>query len=426
MKVASTLGLALRRLRRRPIRSLLLLQGTVWGVAVAIFPSAVIQGTRDAALNQGTELGANRIAVTADPTSARDTVLRTDDMTHLRDAVEQKGFGVRALGGFKIGQRVPKPGGDTDDVCTVLASTPDGPRARGMELEKGRWLRADDDGEKCVVEARVARWLGRPSIEPGDTIRVSSRMGDLEVVGVTKARNETALTTDDLGMDLAHPLYQSVAQQFLLVMGIPLVVSDEWKRSEQCVYVPAQVAGEAAVLDWIYMRVDTVNVSDAATAMRQSMVERDKTVVTLYPLVLPVVTGNEVDRFGAVNIAMFLACLAMGAVVMANLGLLNVLSRSREIAIRRVEGATRRDIASHFLIEGLLLSAIGCGLGCVFGMMLAELRAELEPVAGFTWTFPFREAAWACAVAMIIGLLAALLPAIRASKQEPVRGLADE
>ena len=132
------------------------------------------------------------------------------------------------------------------------------------------------------------------------------------------------------------------------------------------------------------------------------------------------------DRYAAINLAMFLACLLMGAVVMMNFGLLNALTRAREIAIRRVEGATQRDITLQFLFEGLFLAALGSGLGCFLGMGLAQLRTSLEPVTGFTWAFPWREASWDVAVALLVGLAAAALPARKAALQDPVRGLADE
>jgi putative ABC transport system permease protein len=123
---------------------------------------------------------------------------------------------------------------------------------------------------------------------------------------------------------------------------------------------------------------------------------------------------------------MFLACLVMGGVVMANLGLLTVLRRSREIAIRRVEGATRRDVALQFLTEGVALTAVGAVVGVGLGMVLAALRVSLEPVTGFAWTLPVREALVAVGVALGIGALASLLPAVRAARQEPVEGLVDD
>jgi putative ABC transport system permease protein len=183
---------------------------------------------------------------------------------------------------------------------------------------------------------------------------------------------------------------------------------------------------DAAELDWVFLRVDPRGVSDTADRVRDALARRGKAALTLYPLVLPVLMGKDVDRFAAVSLAMFLACLVMGAVVMMNLGLLNVLARRREIAIRRTEGATARDIGRQFLAEGFFLAIIGAGLGCALGIVLAIVRASLEPTTGFTWTFPYVEAAAAVAVALLVGTLASVLPAWRASRNDPIEGLADE
>jgi hypothetical protein len=272
-----------------------------------------------------------------------------------------------------------------------------------------------------VVEAGVATWLGRDALRPGDTLRLPERAETFRVVGVLAARTPRALATDDLGFDFAHPLYAKFAQGFLLVMGLP-VVRDGWKRSDRCVWVRE----EAGPVDWIFLRVPPGDVKRAAAAAGEALTQRGKTAVTLYPIVLSLFLSGQIEKFQAVNLAMFLACLAMGAVVMANLGLLNVLTRGREIAIRRVEGATKGGIAAQFLVEGLLMTAMGGVLGLALGMGLAKLRVSLEPVTALAWAFPWREAGWALLVALLVGLLATLLPAIRASRQDPVEGLVDE
>ena len=68
MHLGPTFALAVRRLLHRPVRSFLLLQGTVWGVAVAVFPSAVIEGTRQAGTFRASSLGSDRISIAPDPT----------------------------------------------------------------------------------------------------------------------------------------------------------------------------------------------------------------------------------------------------------------------------------------------------------------------------------------------------------------------
>lgn len=425
MRIGPLLLLAARRLRQRPVRSFLLLQGTVWGVAVAIFPSAVLQGTRQAAEQRSAEIGADRVSVASDPTSAVATQLERDDVEAARAAVEAAGVKGALAAGVRVAREWPGPGGGSGvaaPVAALLAASPQAPALRGHRLAQGRWLADDDPPEACVVEAGVAGWLGRASLAPGERLRLPGQAEELRVVGVLAARSALALRTDDLGFDLEHPMYARLARGFLLAMGLP-VVRDGWKRSDRCVWVGL---GSVPTLDWILLRTDPGDVSRAATAAREALAGRRRAVLTLYPLVLPMLLSGQVERFSAVNVAMFLACLAMGAVVMANLGLLNVLTRGREIAVRRVEGATRRDVALQLVLEGLLLTAAGCGLGLGLGMGLASLRARLEPTAGFTWVFPWTEAAVAVLVALLVGLAAALLPALKAAAQDPVDGLVDD
>ncbi len=425
MRLSSALALALRRLRKRPIRSVLLLQGTIWGVAVAIFPSAVIQGTREAALTRGSQLGADRIAVAADPTSANRSTVQRSDLNDVRRALSGDGFEVSAIGGVSVVHTVAVPGDAATEPVTVLKSTVGAESARGLTLAQGRWLAPEDGVTACVVEAGVGAALGRPGLAPGDALTLPGWTDELQVVGIAEPRSARIRRTNDLGFDLDHAMYKNMAQAFLLAMGIPLV-RDDWKRSDRCVFTPIAGASQTDEVDWMFVRVGSGEVSRAAEVTRDTLARKDKAVVTLYPLVLPMMLGEDIDRFAALNLAMFLACLLMGAVVMMNLGLLSVLTRSREIAIRRSEGATREDISRQFLGEGLLLSIVGAGLGCLLGIGLAQLRVALEPVTGFTWAFPTREATMAVGVALFIGVLASLLPAVRASRQDPVRGLADE
>jgi len=422
MRLAVVFGVALRRLRQRPVRTFLLLQGTIWGVAVAIFPSAVIQGTREATRTHGAALGADRIALTADPTSARGDVLQRGDLVALRSKLADAGMTVRAMGGVR--RLRPLPGRAGRPTATLLTSTVGAEAARGLELAAGRWLQAGDGSESCVVEAAFASSIGRPPLAPGDQIQLPGLSRPLEVVGVTRPRSAEVLRTNDLGFDIEHTMYKRVGSALLLALGIPLV-QDDWKRTDCCVYVPAR-DDDGVELDWFFVRVNPEQISAAALAARDLLAQRGKAAVSLYPLVLPVVMGEQIDRFAAVNLAMFLACLIMGAVVMMNLGLLNVLSRQREIAILRTEGATQRDVERQFLLEGLLLAAVGATLGGLLGAGLAQLRVALEPVTGFTWTYPWREASWAFSVALLVGLLSSFLPARRAARQDPVQGLADE
>ena len=416
MSPLSALALALRPLVRRPMRTLLLLQGTIWGVAVALFPSAVIEGTRHAALTRGAALGADRIAVATDPTAPAGGELLPTDVGRLRDALTREGIGVIAAGGLRV---VELLGGASGEGGALVEADPETPRARGLELAAGRWLRADDPPDACVVEAGVARQPGE-SLRLGATLRLFGR--PLRVVGVTAPQDETRRATNDLGFDVTHPMYAKLGRMLLLALGIPRL-EDAWKRSDGVVYVP--LSGDAE-LDWIQLRAPPPDVKRAAALASDTLRAAGRSPLVLHPLVLPLLLGEEIDRFDAVRFALFLACLVMGAVVMANMGLLTVLQRGHEIAVRRVEGATRRRIAIQFLLEGLVLTTLGCVLGGILAMGLAALRVAFEPVTGFAWIFPWSDAWLVLGVALVIGCCASLLPAWRASRTQPVQGLTEE
>jgi hypothetical protein len=421
MRIGATFSLALRRVLRRPVRSFLLLQGTVWGVAVAIFPSAVVGGTREAALTRGRALGADRIAIATDPTTTAATALERADVGEVARAL-----GARSIEGAVAGVEILGfPGGDertgVERPCALLAAEPEAPRTRGLALVSGRWLSREDGPLACVVEAGVGAWVGRPGLAPGDDLRLPGWPETLRVVGVTAPRAADLLRTNDLGFDVDHALFRGVMQRLLYAVGVP-VVGDAWKRSDRCVWVLPR--GDR--VDWLFLRVSTPDVRRASEVAEDVLVARGKAVITLSAVVLSLLLREEVDRFAAVDMALFLACLVMGAVVMTNLGLLTALRRAREIAIRRVEGATRADVAFQFLAEGLLLTVVGAGVGLALGIALAELRVALEPVTGYTWAFPWNAAAVAVSVALVVGLLASTLPALRAARQQPVEGLVDE
>jgi hypothetical protein len=411
---------ALRHLVKRPVRTLLLLQGTIWAVGVAVFPSAVIEGTRHAVLTRGASLGADRIAITPDPTARGAGNLERSDVGFLRETLGAEGIEVIAAGALTVVQLY----GDQGTEGALVRADVETPRARGLELARGRWLRDDDPPTACVVEARAGRrFAGRDLVE-GDELTLTDAEGEaivLQVVGVTRPQPPVRLRTNDLGFDVTHPMFLKLGRAMFLTVGIPMV-EDAWKRSDAIVYTP--LTGETA--EWIFLRAPPQTVKRAAAEASEALFGRGREPIVLHPLVLPLLLGKDIDRFDAVRLALFLACLVMGAVVMANLGLLTVLRRSHEIAVRRVEGATRGRIAALFLVEGAVLTAVGCVLGGLLGMGLAALRVAVAPVTGFSWIFPWRDAWLALVVAMVIGCAASLLPAWRASRQQPVQGLSEE
>src|SRR5262245_10604216 len=415
MRLRDTLALTLRRLRRRPVRSFLLLQGTIWGVAVAVFPSATIEGTRQAVAERGADFGADRIAITVDPTGVDPKPLVEEDVPAMRQALDADRIPVVALAGFRL---TPLHPGVRAAPAAVLEGPPDAYRARGLVLEAGREVDPGAKTREAVVEGLLADELERaPGGSPrgiGATLHVPG--GTLTVVGALAARTPVQRRLHDLGFDTEHPVFKGMTGTLLLNLGVPLE-DDEWKRSDRCAYAspPGSAAGAARPsssrgVDWIFLRVPPERVRDAAKAVRKTMRSRGKAALAFYPPVYPIFLEGDVERFRTVAFALFLACLAMSAVVMAGVALLAAIRRQSEIAIHRVEGATERDVLWQFLVEALVLSLCGSVVGWALACGLAELRISLEPMAGMTWRFPWSRAVTTLLVAVVVGCLSTLLP----------------
>jgi putative ABC transport system permease protein len=112
--------------------------------------------------------------------------------------------------------------------------------------------------------------------------------------------------------------------------------------------------------------------------------------------------------------------LLVGTIGIANVMVISVLERRAEIGLRRTLGATRVHIATQFLTESLILSAIG-GIG---GILIGSgVTAGLSLSQGWEIAIPAIALLGGFGVAIVAGVLAGLYPALRASRLSPTDAL---
>ena len=134
-----------------------------------------------------------------------------------------------------------------------------------------------------------------------------------------------------------------------------------------------------------------------------------------------------VDMFNQLTAVFFIVMLALssvglmvGGVGVIGIMLISVTERTREIGVRKAVGATRREILWQFLVEASVLTLMGGAGGLLLGALAAKGVEAATPIPA---SIPFWSVLAALGTAILTGMLFGLLPAMRASRLEPVDAL---
>ena len=113
--------------------------------------------------------------------------------------------------------------------------------------------------------------------------------------------------------------------------------------------------------------------------------------------------------------------LFVGAIGIMNITFVSVRERTREIGTRKAIGARRRTILLQFLIEAASISVMGGLIGLCLMLGVRALLAHFVPA--FPMPVSLKVVAGALAISFLTGVLSGFLPALRASKLDPVEAL---
>lgn len=288
------------------------------------------------------------------------------------------------------------PGGDRggEDGVFVYAVSPGYFQAMGIPLVGGRLLNEDDRADQPVAVV-LSRSYAQRRFGERDPVGARLHVGRTDlpwytVVGVAGDVKQASLAADDV-----DAVYLSSVQ---------------WYAPDQVRSLVVRTNGEPTAM---------------TTAIKQAVwsVDRDQPIARIATM-NDLVRGSAADRrFAMVLLQVF----AVAALVLAGVGIYGVMAssvteRMREIGVRSALGATRNGLVGLILRQGLLLTALGLGIGLA-GAAAATRSIEslMYGVSRLDWV----THGLVGGMLFLVALAASGIPAWRAGRTDPASVLRD-
>lgn len=432
-----TFRLGLKNLRLHKLRSLLTALGIIFGVAAVIIMVAIGEGTKQAALEQIRQLGANNILVrSVRPPESTEATGRTSrvleygikrvDLERLRTIP-----GLETVVPLKDTEQKIVVGDKSAPAAAAIGTTTDIFRIINLRLSRGKLftrLHQERNEAVCVLGSKVAEQLF-PFQDPlGQTVQVGTSgsttliltvIGVLEPTGLRMDSQGAAIMQRDLDQGVYFPI--SLAQAtFGDAIVRRLAGSMERKQIE---------------LSEVWLRAQRVEDVERIARVAQNLLQigrrgnqlQDVDVKAPIEILRNAERLNRMFNFIMVGIASF--SLVVGGIGIMNIMLATVTERTREIGIRRALGAKRKHITLQFLIETTVISLTGGLIGILLGGLIAQGLPVLVAKLG-GGTYPTSIAMWSVigsfVVSGAIGIGFGLYPAVKAAHMDPIEALRSE
>jgi macrolide transport system ATP-binding/permease protein len=387
---------ALRALRANVFRAVLTLLGIVIGVGSVIAMLAIGDGAKQAVIDRISAMGSNLLLVRPGAPNQRGFSSTATLVVADVRAIDQEVPNVLAA--------VPEQNStatlrheESDYSSSVLGTSHKYPLARQWAVARGAFFTEEDQNEYATVA----------------------------VLGETVAKALFPGGEDPLGK---HILINNLIFQVIGVMS-PKGASPMGQDQDDVVLVPYETS-QLRLSGQRFLRNVTVAVKDVARIdetqadVEKLLAERHGTVdFQIRNMASIMDTATETQNTMTMLLGSIAAIsLLVGGIGVMNIMLVSVTERTREIGIRMATGARTRNIMQQFLIEALVVSAIGGAVGVLGGLGAAAVIGAFGTPVKFT--APPVLLAFGCAFAT--GLVFGFLPARKAAHLDPVVALSSE
>lgn len=396
MNAVDTFRFAFRSLTAHRLRTLLSASGIAIGMAAVILLTAIGDGIQRFVLSEFTQFGTNIVTITPGKINTHGGSLGAIGSARLLTiedgiALKQSRY-AQYTNASVVGNAEIRAQGRSRRV-TAYGQGPDFADAFNMQVEIGQFLPQDDPRNPrayAVLGAKVRTELFGDANPLGALLQVGGSR--FRIIGVMAPKGNV------LGFDLDDTVFMPTARA-LEVFNRQGVMEINFS------YIP-DIPIDAVVSDIRRILVARHGREDFTVKPQQQMLNTLSTVLNVLKFAVAALGGIS---------------LVVGAIGMITLMHIAVSERVAEIGLLTALGATRARIRIIFLLESTVLSTLGGLTGLVVGAGIAWLLQLI--ISGLPVNIPWNYVAGALCISMLIGLMAGVVPAMRAAKLNPVDAL---
>ena len=301
---------------------------------------------------------------------------------------------------------------------------------RNFELEKGRLFtepEAEGLARVAVLGPNVANTLFSGEEPVGSTIKINNI--NFKVIGVLKSKGSQGWANPD---DQALVPYTtamkilfgatSLGEVDISVANVEEMAAVSGQPPNTGGFGPPRMAGRGGTVHTVPPPTNSVTALLRRRHKLTDLAKADDFQVQNMAEALANLSG------GLMTFRLLLGGIAAISLLVGGIGIMNIMlvtvtERTREIGTRKAIGAKGRDIMMQFLVESLVMAALGGAIGAAWGIGLAKLVPCIPMFKSFSMLVEPWVVATSIAVSGLVGVFSGLYPAYRASQLDPIEAL---